>query len=80
MRLDVETTADYINAEENFPDAGKKNYLAKSYFGDRRPGYDVQLFTNNELIGDVVKHFERYYSIVSDKGNELFVRRGGIDK
>lgn len=77
VKTDFETTANYINEEKNFPDPGdkNKNYIAKSYFGDNREGYDVQLFTSNELIGDVIKHFERYYRIVSDEDNALFVRR-----
>lgn len=73
---DYEEIADYVASEENTPDIEKnRNYIAKAYFGDSREGYDVQLFTSNELIGDVVKHFERYYRIVTDEDNELFVRK-----
>mgnify|MGYP000935910360 CR=1 FL=1 len=45
----------------------------KSYFGDDREGYDVQVFTKNELISDVLKHYERFIEIISEERNELFV-------
>lgn len=76
VQTDFEAIADYVASEENTPDVERnRNYIAKAYFGDNREGYDVQLFTTNELIGDVVKHFERYYRIVTDEENELFVRK-----
>lgn len=76
VKTDFEEIPEYVNKEENFPDSDKnRNYIAKAYFGDNREGYDVQLFTTNELIGDVIKHFERYFRIVSDSDNELFVRK-----
>lgn len=76
VKTDYEVIADYITDEKNTPHINKnRNYIAKAFFGDSREGYDVQLFTTNELIGDVVKHFERYFRFVSDEENELFVRR-----
>ncbi len=76
VETDYEEIPNYMNEEDNFPNPKKnKNYIAKAYFGDNRKGYDVQLFTVNELIGDVIKHFDRYFRIVSDGDNELFVRK-----
>lgn len=76
VKTDFEEVASYLSEEENLPNPEKnRNYIAKTYFGDSREGYDVQLFTSNELIGDVIKNFERYFKIVSDEDNALFVRR-----
>lgn len=77
VKTDFQEVPDYVNEETNLPNSEKnKNYVAKAYFGDNRKGYDVQMFTTNELIGDVIKHFERYFKFVSDGDNELFVKKG----
>lgn len=76
VQTEFEEIPDYVNEEANMPNQDKnKNYIAKAYFGDNRKGYDVLLFTHNELIGDVIKHFDRYLKIVSISDNELFVRK-----
>ncbi|WP_107037976.1 BCCT family transporter [Brumimicrobium mesophilum] len=64
-----------LNAVEN-----NRVYFPKSYFGDEREGYDVQLFTENELISDILKHYERFLVIVSDEKNKLFASRNGNKK
>ncbi|WP_254712983.1 hypothetical protein [Polaribacter sp. NJDZ03] len=43
------------------------SYLPITYFGDYRKGYDVRLFTKDELISDVLKHYERLLAIISKK-------------
>lgn len=66
--------SDYVVEEENLPDiADKKTYFPKSYFGDAREGYDIQYFTKNELISDVLKHYERFLEIISEEKNEMFI-------
>lgn len=66
--------SDYLLTEENLPEV-KDNvaHFPKSYFGDDRDGYDVQLFTKNELISDVLKHYERFLEIISEENNEMFI-------
>lgn len=73
--------SDYLLNEENHPDL-EENYtfFPESYFGDDREGYDVQLFTKNELISDVLKHFERFIEIVSEERNEMFIRSNSHHK
>lgn len=57
VKNQVKVVSDYVMEEENLPDLpDKKTYFPKSYFGDAREGYDVQYFTKNELISDVLKH------------------------
>ncbi|MDF2475292.1 MAG: transporter [Sphingobacterium sp.] len=66
--------SDYVMEEDNLPDLeDKKTYIPKSYFGDAREGYDVQYFTKNELISDVLKHYERFLEIISEEKNEMFI-------
>ncbi|ASK30764.1 transporter [Chryseobacterium sp. T16E-39] len=68
------TVSEYIIYEENLPDLeNNTTHYPKSYFGDAREGYDVQYFTKNELISDVLKHYERFLEIVSEEKNEMFI-------
>ncbi len=74
MKSDSKIISDYLLNEDNLPDAeNDHSYFPKSYFGDDREGYDVQLFTKNELISDVLKHYERFVEIISEKKNEMFI-------
>ena len=74
VRLECRAVSDYLLNEENLPDVEQnRNYFPKAYFGDDREGYDVQVFTKNELISDVLKHYERFIEIISEERNELFV-------
>lgn len=74
VKNQVKVVSDYVMAEENLPDLeDKKTYFPKSYFGDAREGYDVQYFTKNELISDVLKHYERFLEIISEEKNEMFI-------
>ena len=74
VKNDSKIISEYLLNEENFPDLeNNKTYYPKSYFGDDREGYDVQLFTKNELISDVLKHYERFVEIISEEKNEMFI-------
>ncbi|MBT2620720.1 MULTISPECIES: BCCT family transporter [Chryseobacterium] len=68
------TVSEYVINEENLPDLeNSTTHYPKSYFGDAREGYDVQYFTKNELISDVLKHYERFLEIISEEKNEMFI-------
>ncbi len=72
--------AEYFMQETNLPDVEHtKTYYPKTYFGDGRDGYDVKYFTKNELISDVLKHYDRFLEIVSQEDNELFISNGEED-
>lgn len=74
IKSQVKIVSDYVIEEVNLPDmVDNKTYFPKSYFGDAREGYDVQYFTKNELISDVLKHYERFLEIVSEENNEMFI-------
>ncbi|MDP2455083.1 MULTISPECIES: BCCT family transporter [unclassified Kaistella] len=81
----VETTSKKVSgflvSEENFPEVQEKGaFYPKSYFGDTREGYDVQYFTKNELISDVLKHYDRFLDIVSEERNEMFISTDSHDR
>ena len=46
-------------------------YEPYAYFFDGRVGYDVQYMDQDELIADMLKHYERYLSLLDDVGQEL---------
>lgn len=81
----VETTSKKISGflvgENNFPEVQEKGaFYPKAYFGDTRESYDVQYFTKNELISDVLKHYDRFLDIVSEKQNEMFISSDSHDQ
>lgn len=66
--------SEYMVADENLPDLDSNvTYFPKTYFGDSREGYDVQYFTKNELISDVLKHYDHFLKIVAEESNEMFI-------
>lgn len=42
-----------------------------TYFFDGRAGYEVHYMTHNEIISDILKHYERYLSLLNNVGQEL---------
>lgn len=74
VKTESKIVSDYLLSEENLPDLeNNKTFYPKSYFGDDRQGYDVHIFTKNELISDVLKHYERFIEIISEEKNEMFI-------
>lgn len=68
------TVSDYLIDEVNLPKVQEKGtFYPRAYFGDSRESYDIQYFTKNELISDVLKHYDRFLDIVSEEGNEIFI-------
>lgn len=66
--------SEYMVDDDNLPDLDSKvTYFPKTYFGDSREGYDVQYFTRNELISDVLKHYDRFLKIIAEESNEMFI-------
>ena len=49
-------------------------YEPYTYFFDGRVGYDVQYMDQDELIADMLKHYERYLSLLDDVGQELMAQ------
>ncbi|UNU73802.1 BCCT family transporter [Moraxella nasovis] len=47
------------------------SYEPLTYFFDGRTGYEVHYMTHNELISDILKHYERYLSLMTDVGQDV---------
>ncbi|KFC20345.1 BCCT family transporter [Chryseobacterium sp. FH1] len=72
--------SEYLVDDSNLPDLESNiTYFPKTYFGDSREGYDVQYFTKNELISDVLKHYDRFLKIIADESNEMFISSDNND-
>ena len=72
--------SEYLVDDDNLPDLESNiTYFPKTYFGDSREGYDVQYFTKNELISDVLKHYDRFLKIIADQSNEMFISSDNND-
>ena len=63
-----EVSEQLIN-DDNLPHI--MTYEPYTYFFDGRVGYDVQYMDQDELIADMLKHYERYLSLLDDVGQEL---------
>src|SRR5690606_22785283 len=74
VKSESKVVSDYLLSEDNLPDIeNNRTFFPKSYFGDDRAGYDVQLFTKHELISDVLKYYEQFMEIISEKKNEISI-------
>lgn len=74
VKSEPKVVSEHLLNEENLPGSDEDLiYFPKSYFGDNREGYDVKLFTKNELISDVLKHYERFLEIISEEKNTMFI-------
>lgn len=67
------TISSFVVNEDNVPDVtGNKKYTPRTYFADNRPGYSIEYFTQNEIIADVLKQYERFLELSSEVKNEIF--------
>lgn len=80
VRAEPKSISDYLIEEKNAPQFHTKRvFIPVTYFGDDRPGYDIQYFTKEEVISDVMKQYERYLSLTSEKEHDLFINSENID-
>lgn len=76
VKLESKLVSNNLVEEQNLPEfQNSRTYYPKTYFGDTRAGYDVQYFTKNELISDVLKHYERFIDITAEQSNEMFTSK-----
>jgi choline/glycine/proline betaine transport protein len=73
VQTQSKTISSFLVQEDNVPDVkGTKRYIPRTYFGDNRPGYSIEYFTQNEVIADVLKQYERFLELSSEVRNEIF--------
>ena len=74
VRNESKEVPEYFQTEENLSNIEEgKAFFPLAYFGDARQGYDVKFFTKDELIADILKHYERFVTIISEEKNEMFI-------
>ena len=81
VKTEPKTISDFLVAEENAPHIQESRvFIPVTYFGDDRLGYDIQYFTKEEVINDVLKQYERFLSLIEEQSNTLYVSAETIDK
>lgn len=48
-------------------------YVPMSYFEDGRTGYPVRYMKKDEIIVDILRQYDRFTKLVSDKKHKLFI-------
>ncbi len=48
-----------------------------TFFEDGRGGYDIQYLRGEEIIADILRHYERYLSLAADRRTQLLRRAPG---
>lgn len=73
VRNQSKMISDFLVNEDNMPGADEnKTFVPKTFFGDSRPGYNIEYFTKNEILADVLKQYERFLELSSEVRNEIF--------
>ncbi len=73
VRCQRKMISTFLVDEKNIP--GVRNtqaYIPETFFGDNRPGYTIEYFTQREVIADVLKQYERFLELSSEIKNEIF--------
>ncbi|PIG00259.1 BCCT family transporter [Comamonas sp. 26] len=52
-------------------------YEPMTFFEDGRQGYDIQYLRSEEIIADILRHYERYLSLSADQRTQLLNRAPG---
>lgn len=66
--------SEFLVDEINLPGIEKNStFIPVTYFGDNRPGYNIEYFSQREIIADALKQYERFIELSSDVKNEMFL-------
>lgn len=64
--------SDYLVEDDNTPDVETGiQYIPVTYYSDGRTGNDIQYLSQNEIIADVLREYERFLSIISDDDKSM---------
>lgn len=62
----------YLLNEDNTPDVDNGvQYVPVTYYTDGRTGNDIQYLSQQEIIADVLREYDRYINIISDERNAM---------
>lgn len=69
------TISETLINEKNSPDSDSEiTFHPITYFGDHRMGYDVQYLSKDGIISDVLREYERFLNLSSDRDNDLIMK------
>lgn len=75
VAIQSKDTAASMLEDDNLPSVKHQQVFEPiTYFGDGRIGYDVQYMSQDELIADVLKQYQRYLVLLNSNANELMVQ------
>ena len=64
--------SDYLLDEDNTPDVDNgMQFIPVTYYTDGRTGNDIQYLSQQEIMADVLREYDRYISIVADERNAM---------
>lgn len=74
VMAEARNISDYLQEEDNTPEVNTSiQYIPVTYYSDGRTGNNIQYLTQEEIIADVLREYERYISIVADSDSAMMV-------
>jgi len=74
VKTQSKVISEFLVDEINLPGIKKNStFIPITYFGDNRPGYNIEYFSQREIIADVLKQYERFIELSSEVKNEMFL-------
>ena len=67
----------FLVREASRTDAREEVYVPMTYFADGRLGYDIQYLRREEIIVDILRHYERHRAVLADQRAQLLNRAPG---
>ena len=67
----------FLVREASRTDAREEVYVPMTYFADGRLGYDIQYLRREEIIVDILRHYERHRAVLADQRAHLLNRAPG---
>ena len=64
----------FLVREAAKPSDGEDVYVPMTFFADGRLGYDIQYLRREEIIVDILRHYERHRAVLADARAQLLNR------
>ena len=71
---EIHNVSDFAIKNDSMPQVDSEVvYVPMSYFEDGRTGYPVRYMKKDEIIVDILRQYDRFTKLVSDKKHKLFI-------
>ena len=77
MRATRRTVPTFLVSEAANEQERRHVYEPITFFEDGRLGHDIQYLRSEEVIADILRHYERYLSLSADQRTHLLNRAPG---